>query len=160
MSTSILPSSTVSYVIRLRPNQEIVTELSAFITSAGLRAAFIQTCVGSVKAGELRLAHATAENRNEMMPVEGCHEIVSLVGTLFVDEDGTYKQHLHASLSDKDGKVIGGHVMSLVVFTTAEIVIGECQALAFSRPHDPETGFDELVIAERQEQPTGDETKQ
>ena len=32
------------------------------------------------------------------------------------------------------------------MFTTAEIVIGECVNHVFSREHDEETGFDELVV--------------
>ncbi len=34
----------------------------------------------------------------------------------------------------------------MIVFTTAEIVIGDCTELLFSREMDPRTGFKELVI--------------
>jgi len=37
----------------------------------------------------------------------------------------------------------------LIVFTTAEVVIGECQAATFLREHDPATGFDELKVEAR-----------
>jgi predicted DNA-binding protein with PD1-like motif len=73
------------------------------------------------------------------------YEIVSLVGTLSC-LDG---HHLHISLSDKEGNVIGGHVFGeLNVFTTAEVTIGECLDMNFKREMDPQTGFDELVIAQ------------
>jgi len=43
--------------------------------------------------------------------------------------------------------MIGGHVIGgLYIFTTAEIVIGECPQLKFTREHDDSTGFPELVI--------------
>ena len=71
-------------------------------------------------------------------------EIVSLVGT--ISPDGP---HIHVSLGDASGKVVGGHAISLTVYTTAEIVIGECDDAVFSRPLDPETGWDELSIAAR-----------
>lgn len=78
------------------------------------------------------------------MEVKGKHEIVSLIGTL-ADEG-----HLHASLSDKDGHVVGGHVMgNMKVHTTAEVVIGNCDMLSFTREFDDETGFDELVVKEK-----------
>lgn len=65
-------------------------------------------------------------------------EIVSLVGTL---SDGN--GHLHVSLSDAQGGVVGGHVLGdLIVFTTAEIVIGECEQITFKREMDPRTGFE------------------
>ena len=70
------------------------------------------------------------------------YEITSLVGTLSGD-----RGHLHITLSDKAGGVIGGHVVGdLVVFTTAEIVIGDCTGAVFTREHDDATGFDELCI--------------
>jgi len=72
----------------------------------------------------------------------GPFEIVSLVGTLSGDNG-----HLHISLSDAHGHMIGGHVIGgLYIFTTAEIVIGECVDLKFTREHDDFTGFHELVI--------------
>ena len=80
----------------------------------------------------------------QIIEVKGKHEIVSLVGTL---ADGG---HLHASLSDKDGHVVGGHVMgNMEVFTTAEVVIGNCDMLSFTREMDDATGFDELVVTEK-----------
>ena len=55
------------------------------------------------------------------------------------------------SLSDGEGKVIGGHVVSdMVVFTTAEIVVGECEQLTFKRELDSRTGFRELNVSGRQ----------
>ena len=72
-------------------------------------------------------------------------EILSLVGTLS-GEDG----HLHISLGDADGHVVGGHVIGdLIVYTTAEVIIGECLELEFERHHDPKTGYPELVINKR-----------
>lgn len=76
-------------------------------------------------------------------------EIVSLVGTL------NEHAHLHISLSDKDGRTIGGHAIGdLEVFTTAEIVIGELSDLQFTREMDERTGFPELVISPRTENTT------
>jgi predicted DNA-binding protein with PD1-like motif len=69
-------------------------------------------------------------------------EIVSLVGTL--GQDGV---HLHISISDSDGKTIGGHLVEgWLIYTTAEIVIGDAQGLTFSRELDAETGYPELQI--------------
>eukprot|EP00118_Oscarella_pearsei_P007934 m.39874 g.39874 ORF g.39874 m.39874 type:complete len:154 (+) comp32857_c0_seq2:25-486(+) len=136
------PSPLQCYVIRLKPGEDIVSSLQQFVAEKKLNAAFILTCVGSVSCAKIRLASATAEARNEVIDVEGCHEIVSLVGTL---NDGG---HLHVSLSDAQGKVIGGHAMgNMKVFTTAEIAIGNCSSLQFKRAMDPSTGFFELEVA-------------
>lgn len=71
-------------------------------------------------------------------------EVLSLVGTL--SSDGL---HLHASLGDEEGEVRGGHLIRAIVYTTAEIVIGDAPALTFSRDLDPRTGFKELAISGR-----------
>ena len=39
---------------------------------------------------------------------------------------------------------------NMKVFTTAEVVIGNCDTLSFTREIDDETGFDELVVREKQ----------
>ena len=58
--------------------------------------------------------------------------------------------HLHVSLGDKDGHVVGGHVIGdMLVYTTAEVVLGECNDVAFERVFDEKTGFDELVVEKR-----------
>ena len=58
--------------------------------------------------------------------------------------------HLHASLSCKDGNVIGGHVFGpLVASGNVEIVVGECEHLLFTRTHDERTGFPELLVLDR-----------
>jgi len=78
----------------------------------------------------------------EIREFVGPFEIVSLVGTLSGIEG-----HLHIALSDAQGRMIGGHVIGgLHIFTTAEIVIGECSDLKFTREQDDSTGFQELVI--------------
>ena len=47
-------------------------------------------------------------------------EIVSLSGSIC--RDGL---HLHMSMSDCEGNVLGGHLRYATVFTTAEILLGE-----------------------------------
>ncbi|XP_043913037.1 bifunctional protein GlmU-like isoform X1 [Protopterus annectens] len=140
------PSPLTVYALRLGPGEEILTSLIKFVEDKKLKAPFIITCVGSVTRATLRLANATASNTNEIIQLNERYEIVSLVGTL------NKEPHLHICLADKDGKPVGGHVIgNLQVFTTAEIVLGECDVLQFNREMDEHTGFPELVINSRTE---------
>ncbi|GAV07573.1 hypothetical protein RvY_17392-1 [Ramazzottius varieornatus] len=133
-------STTETYMIRLRPGQEIKTCLENLVEKNKLQAAFVMTAVGSVTKATLRFAHDAGSSTNRIHTFEEQMEIVSLVGTL------NEEAHLHISLSDKDGKVIGGHVMGdLIVFTTCEVVIGNCAGLRVTRPFDASTGFPELA---------------
>jgi hypothetical protein len=70
-------------------------------------------------------------------------EIVSLSGTI-ASFGGS---HLHLSVADSSGRVLGGHVKEgCIVHTTVELVIGVLEGYAFHREIDPDTGFPELVV--------------
>jgi predicted DNA-binding protein with PD1-like motif len=54
------------------------------------------------------------------------------------------------SVSDADGRVLGGHVArGCIVRTTVEILLALLPEHAFSREADPQTGFMELFIRDR-----------
>lgn len=138
-----LSSSIRVYPLRLSPNTDVLTTIRSFISKHGLRSVFIMTCVGSVKACRLRLANTT-----DTIDINTSHEIVSLVGTF--DSEA---QHIHGTFSDNTGKVIGGHVMNgypMTVYTTVEIMLGECENVIFSREMDHESGYPELVIKKKE----------
>ncbi|NTW61134.1 DNA-binding protein [Candidatus Saccharibacteria bacterium] len=129
------------YSLRLNPGQDLRVELVNFAKHNGIRAGSILTCVGSLKSVILRLAGATVENQN-VRTYEDVYEIVSLVGTLTGDDC-----HIHISVSDKNGVVIGGHLKEgSLVDTTAEIVITEHEGVEYLRELDNNTGFPELVV--------------
>lgn len=129
-----------TFALRLRPHQDLRGELEALARSRDLHAAFILTCVGSLRHAALRLA-----DKDETTHYDAKFEILSLVGTL--SPDGA---HLHIALADGTGRTIGGHLMDgNLIYTTAEIVVGELEDVHFSRPIDPETTYDELTIESR-----------
>lgn len=126
-----------TYALRLRPGQDLRAELERFTKAKGIRAGFILTTVGSLQKASLRLA-----NQSDSTSFEDKFEIVSLVGTL--SPDGV---HLHLSLSDSTGKTVGGHLVEgCIVYTTAEIVVGELRGVRFTREQDEQTGYKELRI--------------
>lgn len=130
-------SSARTIAIRLHPGDDLRLSLERITKEHNLRAAYIATCVGSLRSASIRFA-----NQSEAQTIEGPFEIVSLTGTL--SPDGP---HLHISLSDARGTTIGGHLAAgSIVFTTAEIVIVEVPRTRFSREIDAATGSRELVI--------------
>ena len=123
------------FALRLKPNQDLKIELKKFTLENKVRAGFILTTVGSLKKARLRLA-----NQPQSTSFVEHFEIISLVGTLC--QDGV---HLHIGLADSTGHTIGGHLEEgCVVYTTAEIVLGESNTYTFRRVFDPNTGFNEL----------------
>ncbi|HTX78523.1 MAG TPA: PPC domain-containing DNA-binding protein [Longilinea sp.] len=129
-----------TYMFRLHPGDDLLRSVVDFCRKQNLEAAVILTCVGSLRRASIRLA-----NQPGATLYEDKFEIDSLVGT--VSPDGA---HIHISLSDGTGKMVGGHLMEgCLIYTTAEIAVGELEDVAFSRPIDPETTYDELVITPR-----------
>lgn len=125
------------YVLRLKPGQDLRLELERFAKAKNIQAGFIVTCVGSLQKAALRLADKSDSTR-----YDGKFEIVSLVGTL--SPDGP---HLHISISDGDGKTLGGHLVAgCEIYTTAEIVIGDAVGLKMTREPDAQSGYQELKV--------------
>ena len=126
-----------TYALRLKPGQDLRLELEAFAASRHMQAGLVITCVGSLAQAALRMADAESSTR-----LQGKFEIVSLVGTF-----GPDGPHLHISISDSQGRMYGGHLQhGSLIYTTAEIVLGELKDVTFRRRHDPDTGYDELSI--------------
>ncbi|HJQ35908.1 MAG TPA: PPC domain-containing DNA-binding protein [Thermoanaerobaculia bacterium] len=135
--TGCVTPPTRAYALRLKPGDDLRLKLVELARQHDLRAAYVVTCVGSLRRAAIRFA----DQQNTTM-IDGPLEIVSLVGTL--SPDGP---HLHISVSDAAGRTVGGHLAEgSVVYTTAEVVIGELTGVAFSRETDPMTTYEELVI--------------
>lgn len=125
------------HALRLTPGEDLKKALINFTESNRIGAGCILTCVGSLQQVCLRLAD---QDRAETF-VEKC-EIIALSGTL--SREGV---HLHLGVADSSGKMIGGHLMEgNLIYTTAEIIIGEITGFVFERRLDEHTGYKELVI--------------
>jgi uncharacterized protein len=132
------------YTTRLTPGSDLRQSLGEFAQAHHLRAGSIVTCVGALQKAVLRMAGATPANQ-DVRTFNSDFEIVSLVGTISING-----LHLHASLSDAEGNVIGGHLKNgSIVGVTAEIVIAEDEAFIYERAMDDATGFEELTARPR-----------
>jgi predicted DNA-binding protein with PD1-like motif len=128
------------FALRLTPNQDLKQSLKEFATVHDLQAGFILTAIGSLTQATIRFAD---QKTSEILP--GKFEILSLNGTLSI-----HGIHLHITIADSTGRTIGGHLDNgCIIYTTAEIVIGESKDLVFTRTADPLTGFLELEIKPR-----------
>jgi hypothetical protein len=111
--------------------------LQAVVQERGMSAAFVLAGIGSLSVAKLRLADAASGSE-----WPGPWEILTLSGSL--SPDGA---HLHMSIADAQGRVLGGHVMpGCIVRTTAEVLIAELPGWRFRRVADVGTGYAELHI--------------
>jgi predicted DNA-binding protein with PD1-like motif len=128
------------FALRLTPNQDLKQSLKEFATVHDLQAGFILTAIGSLTQATIRFAD---QKTSEILPVK--FEILSLNGTLSI-----HGIHLHITIADSTGRTIGGHLDNgCIIYTTAEIVIGESKDVVFTRTADSLTGFLELEIKPR-----------
>eukprot|EP00571_Detonula_confervacea_P005961 CAMPEP_0172332150 /NCGR_PEP_ID=MMETSP1058-20130122/62290_1 /TAXON_ID=83371 /ORGANISM="Detonula confervacea, Strain CCMP 353" /LENGTH=195 /DNA_ID=CAMNT_0013049427 /DNA_START=37 /DNA_END=624 /DNA_ORIENTATION=- len=148
------PSGAVSaHCLRLRPGDKLMPSLKQAasiildrIPREQCGSAFVITAVGSLQDVTLRLANASRINRdahdgNDIKRYANKRfEVVSLTGT-FSRDDGC---HVHISLADAEGNVVGGHLIDGVIFTTCELVLGTAHGVEFSREIDNDTGYKEL----------------
>lgn len=128
------------HAFRLKPGQDLKKEIDAFVQKEKIEAGWIMTCVGSLTQWNIRFA-----NQPKGAKDTAHFEIVSLVGTVSINGS-----HLHLSISDSTGKTIGGHLLDEnIVYTTAEIVIGEGKQLIFTREKDGSTPWEELQVEKK-----------
>ncbi len=127
-----------SYTFRLKPGQDLFDSIETFIIENKIDAGCVLSSVGSLTHVTLRLA-----NRAHYNQYDGYFEIVSMTGTV-----STNGSHLHVSISNGDGVVIGGHLVSgCKIYTTAEIVIAEFVDVIYQREQlENDSGYEELVV--------------
>ncbi|MBB3176462.1 PPC domain-containing DNA-binding protein [Variovorax sp. Sphag1AA] len=122
--------------LRLNPGDDLRAALDAALATQGSAAGFVIAGIGSLSAASIRLAGADAAQT-----LSGDLEILTLSGSL-----ATNGSHLHISIADADGRVLGGHVApGCIVRTTAEVLIAWLPEWHFSREPDARTGYAELV---------------
>lgn len=134
-------STMIVHVVRLRPGQDLKRSLEGYVKTNDIEAAVILSCVGSLDVASLRFA-----NQPDATTVPGKLEITSLVGML-AKSSGS---HVHMTVAGGDGVARGGHLMDgTLIYTTAEIAIGELSSVRFAREEDSTYGYHELVVHPR-----------
>ena len=100
-----------------------------------INTAVVLSAVGCLYQAKFRLAKALDyfEDKKD-------YEIVSLMGTI-----SNGKAHIHISLADEKGNVVGGHLEEgCLINTTCEVVLGILEDYESIRKFDENTGYDEI----------------
>jgi predicted DNA-binding protein with PD1-like motif len=129
-----------THVFRLGTGVDLKSEIESYVKENYIGAGYVLTCVGGLSRAVLRLPGA-----KEFITLDEDLEIVSVQGTL--SPEGC---HIHASVSDNSGRVIGGHLAGgCIVRLTTEVALAEDRSVEFGRQFDDSTGFNELVVHAR-----------
>ena len=136
-------SNIIAHVFRLKPGDDLLNSIKEYVNEKKIKAGFIMSCVGSLQEINIRLANA-----DKFLVKKDHFEIVSLVGCVSCNN----RFHLHISISDSEGDTKGGHLKDKnIVYTTAEVVIGELPELSFSEVNNPGEDWPELQIETNKE---------
>lgn len=129
---------------RLHDGQDLLREIQKVAQDNSVQAGIILSAVGSLRESKIRVPVINGEIKYitpSNLEIDNLHGTVSANGV-----------HLHISVSDIDGNVLGGHLKEgCIIRTTCELVIGILDNTVFNREADSETGFDELVITHSSE---------
>lgn len=100
-----------------------------------INTAVVLSAVGCLYQAKFRLAKAL-----DYFEAKKDYEIVSLMGTI-----SNGKAHIHISLADEKGNVVGGHLEEgCLINTTCEVVLGILEDYESIRKFDENTGYDEI----------------
>jgi uncharacterized protein len=126
-----------NYTFRLPSGQDLFSSIEAFVKEKRIEAGCVLSSVGSLTRAVIRLA-----NSSTLTEYNGYFEIVSLNGTVSI-----YGSHLHISISDTEGRTIGGHLVNgCKIYTTAEIVLAAFPGVIYMREFAEDSGYEELAV--------------
>lgn len=128
------------HCIRLRRGDDLLLSIRRIAAEKRIAAGVVLSAVGCISRGRVR--DASGITIRDI--TEHC-EIVSLNGTV-----SEARCHLHIALSKEDLSTIGGHLApGCIINTTCELVIAEIPGVTIGVEYDAQTGYDELVFAEK-----------
>lgn len=127
-----------SIPIRLKPGDDVRKTLELMAIENKWSSAFVVAGIGSLSTASIRMAGVSESTVMKDVDLE----VLTLCGSISPLVGGA---HLHITVSDASGKVVGGHVTNgCIVRTTAELLINVMPDWRFERRVDEVTGFPEL----------------
>ena len=123
-------------LVRLDPNDEIVTSLMQVAKEEKIELAMVQG-IGAVKKVVMGV-YNVPEQHYKANTLEGAFEMLSLTGTIDTMAGKPYS-HFHIAV-DEQGAAHGGHLNEAIISATAEIVITKL-AGSVDRRKSEETGL-------------------
>jgi predicted DNA-binding protein with PD1-like motif len=136
------------FVLRLHDGDHLPDVLESFAAENHIPTALCFFLGGAKEKGRVVVG---PKDGNALPPepmvtlLNGVHEACG-VGTIFVDEEGKPKLHMHASFGRKEKVVTGCVRMGVDVWRIGEVVVLELLGTVAHRAVDKDTGFEFLEI--------------
>ena len=129
----------------------MIQGLEAACDANAVRFAAVLACYGSLSSAGFKFLQIPAgESHPRLMPHPLARRVEFMGGQGLVCEtpDGSRETHLHGSISDETGAVLGGHFDSgeNPVFNNMDFVLQELLDVRLIREHDPVTDTIEMRV--------------
>ena len=136
------------FVLRLHDDDCLHEVLETFATEKNVSTALC-FFLGGVKEKSHVVVGPKDGDASPLEPMitilSGAHEACGM-GTIFADEKGKPKLHMHASFGRKQNTVTGCVRMGVDVWRIGEVVVLELTGISARRVKDKETGFEFLEV--------------
>lgn len=123
---------------RLEKGEDMLEAFTGLARSQQIRLAMI-TGIGALQKARISMYDQAKKNYN-VMEINEETELTALVGNISL-KDGDIFCHLHATLTDADGKAWGGHVCEGCIVFALEFEMRELLGEDFHRMPDEDTGL-------------------
>jgi len=139
------------FVLRLHDEDRLPNIIESFAQEQNVKSALC-FFLGGAKDNSRVVVGPRKDNEIPPEPMvtllKGVHEACG-VGTIFVDEAGKPKLHMHVSFGRKEVTVTGCVRLGVDVWRIGEVVMFELTGTATRRAVDKETGFEFLEISKK-----------
>ncbi len=132
--------------VRLLPGTDVMNGLKKVCEDNSVRHGYLLMGIGTVNEATIQIFRPKPESRlgagyTEPETIPGPIEILGLSGIIFQTDAEETALHLHASFCDKDGKILGGHVVpgGNPICATLDACIAEVSGAKFLTRYDEET---------------------
>ncbi len=129
-----------NYIVRLERGERLSEALEEFFAASSIE--ILGASVSGVGSAEkLDLGFYDPDVKEyQWKQFDDLYEIVGLLGTIALDEHDNRMFHLHGTFSDREYRVVGGHVKDFVVGATCELFIHSTYQ-PLKRKFDPQIGL-------------------
>ncbi|MEW6183303.1 MAG: PPC domain-containing DNA-binding protein [Bacillota bacterium] len=138
------------FILRLEHGDRLPDVIEKFAKSHAIESAAVLFIAGAERGSKVVVG---PEDGTAAKPVPSVASLPGVseaagVGTIFANEAGAPKLHLHAAFGRKDNTVTGCTREGVTIWHIGEVVILELTGASAKRKIDPNTGFELLEVGE------------
>jgi len=123
---------------RVEKGEDLLEALTRFARSNQVRLGIVQG-IGALQKARLSI-YDQEKQEYDTLEIDKPVEVTNLTGNISL-KDGAIFCHLHATLADREGKALGGHVSEGCKVFAFEFIVQDLVGDAFHRAPEEETGL-------------------